>query len=73
MKGLQRGGTTFGIYSKHFNISCFIVGLYNLHVALSEFARALYVPLGQYIWQSRTKTIITFIVELQISPSQTID
>ena len=73
MKGLRRGGSTFGIYSKHFNILCFIVGLYNLHVVRSESARALYVPLGQYIWQSRTTTIITFIVELQISPSQTID
>ena len=73
MKGLQRGGSTFGIYSKHFHILCFIVGLYNVHVVRSESARALYVPLGQYIWQSRTTTIITFIVKLKISPSRTID
>ena len=72
-KGLRRGGSTFGIYSKVFNILCFIVGPYNLHVVRSESARDLYVPLGQYIWQSRTTTIITFIVKLQISPSQTID
>ena len=39
----------------------------------SESAMALYVPLGQYLWQSRTTTIIIFIVKLQISPSQTID